>query len=145
MKTSRLLPFAALSLFACSLAFAAEPDVSQLYTVKAEATPQVASGAKGTVTISFTTAKDAHISDEAPLKITLAGKNVTPEKATLRYQDSLAKKTAEKAYPDPRFEVPFTAQAKGQGEIDAKMTFFVCSASLCSRQQKTVTLPVTVK
>lgn len=146
MTATRL--FAA-TVFALSVvaapALADGPDLTQLYSVQAEATPSVQAGAQGTLHIAIETKGDAHISDEAPLKITLTGKNLAPQKATLRYQDSVAKKTAAKAYPDPRFEVPFTAQAKGQGELSAKMTFFVCSKDLCSRQQKTVTLPVTVK
>lgn len=146
MNAPRLLATSAVafSLLLSARAIAGEPDLTHLYSVQAEATPSVQAGAKGSVTLTIQTVGDAHISDEAPLKIVLTGKNVTPEKATLRYQDSLAKKTAAKAYPDPRFEVPFTAQAPGKGEVDAKMTFFVCSANLCSRQQKTVTLPVTV-
>lgn len=138
---------AVLSLVSVGTAFAEDgPDVSKMYSVSAQANPSsVSAGGKGTLVISFKTDPDAHISDEAPLKIQLAGKNVAVEKQTLHYQDSVAKKTAEKAYPDPRFEVPFTAQAKGDGAVDAKMTFFVCSKEICSRQQKTVSIPVTVK
>lgn len=147
MNASRLFAasLAVLSLIA-SQAIAGEPDMNQLYSVTAEVQPaQLAAGAKGTLVIAFKTAASAHISDEAPLKIALSGKNVAVDKAVLRYQDSVAKKTAAKAYPDPRFEIPFTAQGKGLAEVDAKMTFFVCSADLCSRQQKNVTVPVTVK
>lgn len=147
MNATRLFAsaVAALSLLACSRAFAEAPDTSKLYSVQAEATPSVKAGDQGKVTITFKTEAGAHISDEAPLKIVLSGKNVTPAKATLHYQDSLAQKTAAQSYPDPRFEVPFTTQAKGQGEVDAKMTFFVCSANLCARHEQTVALPVTVK
>jgi hypothetical protein len=138
---------AVLSLAAAGSALAGDgPDISKLYSVATQATPSaVPAGGKGTVEIRFHTEPAAHISDEAPLKIVLTGKNLQVAKQTLRYQDSVAKKTADKAYPDPRFEIPFTAQARGEGSVDAKMTFFVCSADLCSRQQKTVTIPVTVK
>jgi hypothetical protein len=147
MNATRLFAsaVAALSLLACSRAFADAPDQTKLYSVTAEATPSLKAGDQGSVTIVFKTDPSAHISDEAPLKIALSGKNVTLTKTTLRYQDSVTKKSAAKAYPDPRFEVPFTAQAKGPAEVDAKMTFFVCSANLCSRHEQLVTLPVTVK
>jgi hypothetical protein len=141
------LRFALLGTALAACAFAADPDVSKAFSVNTDGTTQkVAAGQQGTLKITFHTEKDAHISNEAPLKITLAGKNLTPSKATLRYSDSLAKTPeAGKQFPDPRFEVPFTAMAKGQGTIDAKMSFFVCTEQLCSRQEKTVSIPVEVQ
>lgn len=101
-------------------------------------------GQAGTFVLSIRTVPGAHVSDEAPMKLTLTGTGgVQPAKATLGRTD--AKAVAKGSGPaDPRFEVPLVASAKGQGAVEAKLTFFVCTDTLCSRQQKTVSVPVTV-
>ena len=86
----------------------------------------------------------AHISDEAPLKIELKATGAKVEKDKLAYKDSMAKKSDAQPYPNPRFEVPFTASTAGKASIEAKMKFFVCTDKLCTPQQKTITLPVDV-
>jgi hypothetical protein len=48
-------------------------------------------------------------------------------------------------YPDPRFEVPIAATGTGPGAVEAKLTFFICTADLCLRQQKTLSVPVRVE
>jgi len=70
---------------------------------------------------------------------------VSPEKTQLVYGDSVRKPSASVKYPDPRFEVPLAVQGKGAGTVEAKMTFFVCTEQLCLRQQKTLSVPVTVE
>src|SRR4051794_14408375 len=147
MKTARIAIASAL-LAVSALAFADEPvDVSSKFSVKTDgSTQKVAAGKQGTLKITFHTEQDAHISNEAPLTIKLSGKDLTPGKATLHYADSLAKPNeGGKQYPDPRFEVPFTVQTKGQGSVDAQMSFFVCTEKVCARQTRTVSLPVEVQ
>ena len=134
-----------LSLAACGLLLLPAQAADAPYSVSTDGTSQkVAKGKQGTLVIAFHTAKEAHISNEAPLKITLVGEKVAPGKALLHYSDSVAKKQADKEFPDPRFEVPFTATDKGKGQLTAKMTFFVCTADLCSRHQQTLQIPVEV-
>ena len=142
MKAIRTALIVALT--ACALASA--DDAAKVFSVSTDGTTQkVAAGKQGTLVIAFHTDQAAHISNEAPLKISLSGKNLSPAKPVLHYADSVAKPDPSKQYPDPRFEVPFTATAKGQGTIDAKMTFFVCTEQLCSRHQQTISVPVEVE
>lgn len=82
-----------------------------------------------------------HVDPRAPLGIRLempAGLAV--EKAQLSRKDAMDAKAEV-----PRFEVPFTAAAAGQQEAKAHLKFFLCKDTICAQQQKTITLPVTVK
>jgi len=137
---------AGLVLLACrGAAVAAEDEVAGLYEIRTEGTSQqVKAGGKGTLVLAIHTKGGAHISDEAPLKVELSGEKVKPAKDKLSRADSVGKKEAGQAYPEPRFEVPFTAEAAGTGKLDAKVTFFVCTEKICSRQQKTVSLAVAI-
>jgi hypothetical protein len=135
------------SVLVASLAFAAEVDPTTLYKVTTEGTTsKVPAGKKGTLILEIQSLKGAHVSDEAPLRIQLSGTGaVTPEKTQLVYGDSVRKPSGTTKYPDPRFEVPLAAQGTGPGTVEAKMTFFVCTEQLCLRQQKTLSVPVTVE
>jgi hypothetical protein len=127
-------------------AAAEEPDVTALYEVRTEGSSQkVKAGEKGTFVLAIKTKGGAHISEEAPLKVELSGQKVKPEKAKLGRTDSVGKKEAGQEHADPRFEVPFTAEGSGKGSVDAKLTFFVCTAKICARQQKAVSVPVEVQ
>ncbi len=130
-----------------SLAFAGEVDPTTLYRLTTEGTTaKVPAGKKGTLVLEIQSLKGAHVSDEAPLRIQLSGTgSVAPEKTQLVYADSVRKPSAGVKYPDPRFEVPLAAQGKGPGTVEAKMTFFVCTDQACLRQQKTLSVPVTVE
>src|SRR5437899_12489235 len=101
----------------------ADEDASTMYEVKTGAAA-VKAGAKGKATIEIVPKAGAHVSDQAPLKIELTGKQVSVEKAKLTYADSVSKKQPGQEYAAPKFEVPFSAAAApGKGELDAKMTF----------------------
>ena len=145
MRLWRSIPLAAVLL--ASLALGAEVDPTTLYRITTEGTTaKVAPGQKGTLVLEIQSLKGAHVSDEAPLRIQLSGTGtVAPEKTQLLYGDSVRKPSASLKYPDPRFEVPLVAQDKGPGTVEAKMTFFVCTEQLCLRQQKTLSVPVTVE
>ena len=135
------------SMLVASLALAAEVDPTTLYKITTDGTSaKVPSGKKGTLVLEIQSLKGAHVSDEAPLRIQLSGTGVvTPEKTQLVYGDSVRKPSASVKYPDPRFEVPIATQGKGAGTVEAKMVFFVCTDQLCLRQQKTLSVPVTVE
>ena len=137
--------FLALLVFAVPTAWAADPDPSSLYVVTTEgSTTALKSGQPGTFVLSIRTVAGAHISEDAPMKLTLSGSGgVEPAKALLGRTDAKSVRKPDGA-SDARFEVPLTASAKGQGAVEAKLTFFVCTETLCARQQKTLSLPVTV-
>jgi hypothetical protein len=107
---------------------AANPDPS-LYKVKASvAAPEVQVGRSTKLDVQFDVAKDAHISDEAPLTIKLSGEGVTFEKPVLHYADSLQPRG-----PGPRFEEQLTPTAPGSHTVEIDMSFYVCTAELCNR------------
>jgi hypothetical protein len=139
---SRLLP---LLLLAAPAARAADPDPASLYVLSTEgSTTALKAGKPGTFVLAIRTVAGAHISEEAPMKLSLSGSGgVEPAKALLGRSDAKSVPKPDGAV-DPRFEVPLTASSKGQGSIEAKLTFFVCTETLCARQQKSVSLPVTV-
>jgi hypothetical protein len=147
----RLLPtLCALGALAPAAALAGDDvDVTKLYEVTTEgSSTRVTSGEKGKLVLAIKSKDGAHISDEAPLKIQVGGKGVTPEKTSLTYKDQVSKKAEGQKYPDPVvFEVPFRADpaaAVPAATVEAKLTFFVCTDQICARQQKTVSLPVQV-
>ena len=130
----------------CAVPAWAETDIASLYEVTTDGTStKLKAGETGKLVISIKAKNGAHVSDEAPLKIELSSRQSTLTKDKLTLADSLnPKKDGEKNYPDPRFEVPFTPTAHGPATLEAKMTFFICTEKLCSRQVKHLTLPVEV-
>jgi hypothetical protein len=126
-------------------ALAEEVDPASLYELKSSASAaKVKAGGKGSVTLEIALKQGAHVSEQAPMKIELTGKQVEPEKVKLTLADSVNKSKAGE-FVNPKFEVPFAARAAGKGGVDAKMTFFICTEKICSRQQKTVSIPVEVE
>lgn len=122
-------------------------DPSTLYEVSTEGTStKVKAGEQGVFVLSIKSKPGAHVSDEAPLKLELkGGEQLAPAQEKLALKDSVAKKAQGQQFVDPRFEVPFKATAAGKkAALEAKLTFFICTESLCARQQKTFFLPVEV-
>lgn len=117
-------------------------DVTQLYTLTTEgSTAVVQRGEQGKFVLSITTVDGAYVSAEAPLRIELTGKNAQVSNSRLTSKDSVAQgEQKDKKFADPRFEVPFKASA-AKGAIEAKATFFICTKTLCVRQQRTVAQP----
>jgi len=142
-----LAPILTSAVLLSSLALGAEVDPTTLYKLTTEGTTaKVPAGKKGTFVLEIQSLKGAHVSDEAPLKIQLSGTGqVAPEKTQLVYADSVRKPSATVKYPDPRFEVPLAASGKGTGTVEAKVTFFICTADACLRQQKSLSVPVAVE
>jgi hypothetical protein len=137
---------AALVVLACGRVHAEGPvDPATLYTVSTTgSSAQVKAGGSGVFVLSIQSHPGAHVSDEAPLKLELKGTGVALTQQKLALKDSVAKKAQGQTFVDPRFEVPFKADAAGKGSVEAKLTFFICSEQLCARQQKTVSVPVEV-
>jgi hypothetical protein len=116
------------------------PESSPLYDVRFEATRSLEKGAKGTVMARIVPRAGAHLSEEAPVSLGL----VAPDAI------ALAKSKATKA--DVKFkdgggtiEVPFTAVQTGSTKIDARLKFYICTDRTCAQQEKTASLPVTVR
>jgi hypothetical protein len=124
----------------------AEPDVSTLYDVStAGSTTRLTAGEKGHLMIALVAKSGAHVSDEAPLRIELSSRVATFEKEKLSLADSLSKKPAEGSeYPDPRFDIGFTPKPGAKGNLEAKLTFFICTEKICARQSKLLTVPIEV-
>jgi hypothetical protein len=135
----------ALLLLAAPAARAADPDPASLYVLSTEgSSTALKAGKPGTFVLSIRTVAGAHISEEAPMKLTLSGSGgVAPGKSLLVRSDAKPVPKADGAV-DPRFEVPLTATGKGPGAVEAKLTFFVCTETLCARQQKTLSLHLQV-
>lgn len=128
-------------------AFAAEADqVEDFYEVMTTGTTtKLKAGDTGKIVISIKVKNGAHVSDEAPLKIELSSRQSTLSKEKLTLSDSTnPRKEGETEYPDPHFEVPFTPTTQGPTSVEAKMTFFICTEKLCSRQTRHLSLPVEV-
>lgn len=126
--------------------WAAEPDVASLYELSTDGTSsRLKSGEQGVVTIHLKLKQGAHVSEEAPLKLELSGKDLDFSRKKLALADSVnTKKPGEKSFPEPRFVVPFTPKTPGSTSVEAKMTFFICTEKLCARQQKSLSIPVEV-
>jgi hypothetical protein len=135
------------ALFVAGQAFAEEKTdkTESLYDVSMEAQPtSLKPGAKAKLLLRIQPKPGAHISTEAPLKVELQGEGLSLSKAALSQKDSVGVKAAGEAFAAPRFEVPFTAVAAGRASVSAKLTFFVCTESLCNRQQRTLKTDVSV-
>ncbi len=117
-----------------------EVDTTKLYDLGVQATAQVTKGGSGTVSIKIAPKAGAEIHKEAPVSISFeAPKNVALSKSTLSRPDMKMDGTA------ATFEVPFTGTEAGKGTIEAKLSFFICTDKMCSKQQRTASLPVTVR
>jgi hypothetical protein len=126
-------------------AFAAEVDPTTLYEVSTTGSSEkLKVGEKGKFVLAIKSKNGAHVSDEAPLKLEVTGQNVTVEKTKLKYSDSVAKKDPKQKYTDPRFEIPFSPTQAGAATVDAKLVFFICTETLCARQEKKLSVPVKV-
>jgi hypothetical protein len=136
--------FLALCLLSAPAAWA-DPDPATLYVLTTEgSSTALKAGQPGTFVLVIRTVAGAHISEDAPLKLALTGTGgVEPKKALLGRGDATSVPKPGGA-TDPRFEVPLSTSTKGQGAVEAKLTFFVCTETLCARQQKTLSVPVTV-
>ena len=125
---------------------AEEVEPASLYAVSTEgSSASVHAGGQGTFVFSIVPKKGAHVTADTPFKLELSGKKVQVSKAKLAYADSVGKPAPGEQYAIPRFEVPITGAEAGEGAVDAKVTFFICTDTLCARQQRSVSVPVKVE
>ncbi|MBI5546433.1 MAG: hypothetical protein HY901_21330 [Deltaproteobacteria bacterium] len=123
-------------LLAAACAQAGKTD--NLFTVETKSVP-VKAGEKGKAEVQIKVKPEGHISNEAPFKATVTGKNVKLEKDKLAKPDAVYKDGGASA------AIPFTAGEKGEGTVEADLTFFMCSKEICERHQRKVSIPVTVQ
>jgi len=136
----RLHRLALLVLTSCAFpAIAGDVDPASLYELSAAGTPaRLKAGKAGTLVLEIKPRGEAHVSEESPLAVELSGKNVKLGKEKLSRSDATAPRS-------PRFEVPMTAEQPGQGGVEVRATFFICTENLCPRQKKQLSIPVTVE
>jgi len=139
MKSTLSMAVVAGSLLAAGCAYAGG-KTDGLFTVETQGPGKVAVGAKGSAAIVIKVKQpEAHISDEAPLKAKVSGKNVQVAKEKLAKSDAVYKDGG------ASLEVPFTGSEKGSGAVEAELTFYVCAKEICERQERKVSIPVTVQ
>jgi hypothetical protein len=97
-------------------------------------------GAPAKAGFKIAVAPGSHVSDEAPLRISLKSEGLKLAKEKLTTADVVDGKGS-----SPRFEIPFTAEKKGAQSITADAVFIVCTKELCERETEKVTIPVTVE
>jgi len=124
-----------------SVARAGEPadDAAKLYDLKVEATPRLAKGAGGVLTVTIQPKNGGELHKEAPIKLKVrAGEQVALSKATLDRGDM------KMAGASGAFEVPFKASASGKASIEGDLSFYICTEKICARQDRKVSVPVEV-
>ncbi len=119
------------------------PDPAKTYRVSTDGSTQALEvGKKGKVVVDVVPLeKGIHVNREFPLKY-----KVEPS-AGLKVE-KVEWKRADAVNPDaenPRFEIPFTAAAKGAQQVTVAMRFAICSDAWCVPQTRTVTVPVEVR
>lgn len=134
----------------------AQPDAGPaaappaLYTLSTEGTSvRVAAGAQGTFVLAVVPREGGHVSAETPLSVELTGQGLTLARARLTAADVAGRDGADGGVlggaAGPRFEVPFTAAAvPGAGAVEARLVFYVCTGTVCARQQRALRVPVEV-
>ena len=110
-----------------------------LFSLETKGPGKVAAGEKGSAEIVIKVKPEGHISDEAPLKAKVAGKNVQVAKEKLAKSDAVYKDGG------ASLALPFTATEKGDGTIDADLSFYMCSKEICEKQERKVSIAVTVQ
>ena len=127
-----------------SLARAGDPgeEAAKSYRIVTDgSTRSLQAGERGRLVLFIEPLQKVHVHPQAPLKIRVeAPAGLAIEKAELGHKDAVDPKAEA-----PRFEVPFTAAARGRHEARANLDFFICSDTWCVKQVRTVSFPVEVK
>ena len=118
----------------------AKQEASKLYDVAFEATPSVAKGAQGTVTLRILPKNGGELHKEAPIGLKLKG----PANVALR-KAKVGRPELEMDGLNGSFEVPFTGSAAGKGAIEGDLSFYICTEKVCLRQEHQSSLPVAVE
>jgi hypothetical protein len=112
---------------------------AKLYEIK-KTEPKVATGTKGTASLTIATKSGWHMNAEAPISVQLtppAGISLPKPKLV---RSDLAASTAESA----RFDIPFEATEAGQKVISGEARFVICQESACKPVKETLALNIEV-
>jgi hypothetical protein len=112
---------------------------AKLYEIK-KTEPKVATGTKGTASLTIATKGGWHMNAEAPISLTLsqpAGISLPKPKFA---RADLAASTKESA----RFDIPFEATEAGPKVINAEAHFVICQESACKPVKETLALNIDV-
>ena len=144
MRRSLTLPIvvAALVLLSAHInpAQAELPEAKGWYDLDISATPKVAKGGSGSVTVHITPKGGAEIHKEAPIKLALqAPANVEMSKT------QVGRKELKMNGNNASFDVPFTAREAGNGDIEVTLSFYICTDQVCAHQERKASLPVAVR
>ena len=126
-----------------SLADGAEDaqKAANAYRIDVPAQLKLKAGEKASVRIEVVPNAGDHVSPEAPVSLTA----VAPGQLEL----PKAKLAREDARPTPaqgvEFSLPVAGKDKGQGELKAQLSFYICVQNLCARQKRDLTVPVIVE
>ncbi|HZH03661.1 MAG TPA: hypothetical protein VEY30_07755 [Myxococcaceae bacterium] len=152
-RSARLIFVFLLLPLACDRASAAgSVRPGDLYELAGDSQPHALKvGGRGELVIRIKPRDKAHVTapPEAPLRITYRASNVKLDAPDFRYvhPDDQGKAVGADSTPvaDPTFRVPFVAVAQGSDSVNAEVTFLIClEKTLCSRQKRTISIPVEV-
>lgn len=127
-------------------ALAEEVDPQTLYSLETgKSSGELKKGETGRFVLELVPSEGAYISASTPFRLVLEGDKVKPASSTLRIQDAQQGPASTPPQPVARFEVPLVAEAVGEGSVRAKVTFFICTSTLCLRQERELTVQVKVR
>lgn len=123
----------------------AAAEAARAYQLEVTPGPvKVKAGAQGTAKVTVVPRPNAHVDPRAPLSLTAAsasdGKIAEVSRAKQVNKD--AKPTEKQGV---EFELAFTGKAPGADALKAQVSFYICTANLCERQKRDVTVPVVVE
>ncbi len=110
------------------------------YTIDAPKKLALRVGETAQVKLAVVPNKGNHVSPEAPVSLT----------GTPSAQFELPKPKLARADSHPtaaegvEFSLPVTGLAKGQSELKATLSFYICVATLCAHQKRELSVPVEV-
>ena len=121
------------------LLLAAAPDVSHTYHLEAPRTLKVKRGEQAQARVEVVPHANAHVSPDAPISLTVKG-----GPAVTLIKEKLGRAEArETERHGVAFDIPFTAASNDK--VEANLSFFICTETLCERQQKQIALAVEVQ
>lgn len=132
----RLAPLLVLGIAACAHA----DGHAALYGLTTTVSPeQLSAGAKATVAFDLTLKPGARISDGSPMRASISAQNLSIDRCELDRADAAVR-------PDgARFLVPVTALQQGPAPLDADLTFYLCTETICELQSRHVNVPLFVE
>lgn len=129
-----------------SSARAAETDPSTLYRLTTSPSPLVLrAGGEGTLVLELTPLEGAYLSPRTPFSLELKGQGLRVPNTALRLSEAKQGPASTPPQAAARFELPLRAEKAGEGTLTATMTFFICTETLCERQERTLKVPVSIR